>query len=183
MTRMPPSCLAVVTRRLAAAGIRVHSRHQADGRELIILNVPGGPCCLTLTGDGRAQWHYEPCTSPAALADIIIHILGAPRAVGTSPSAGTYRALPAKGAVGRYLQGRGLTVCLQVAEDLESFEATTDIEITSPARPWLGLVRLSDNGYLEWDCDYRAAFHGDPSRIIDVITPVLRARAPGPLAC
>ena len=77
--------------------------------------------------------------------------------------------------MGRCLQDRGLTVTLKVREDLESFEATTDIEVNSPARPWLGTVRLSDNGHIEWDCDYRAAFHGDPGALIDVIAPVIRA--------
>lgn len=91
------------------------------------------------------------------------------------PGADGNRAFPLKGAVGRAVQDRGLTVTLKVSEDLESFEATTDIEITSPARPWLGTVRLSDNGHIEWDCDYRAAFHGDPGTMIDVIAPILRA--------
>ena len=77
--------------------------------------------------------------------------------------------------MGRCLQDRGLTVTLQVDEDLESFEATTDIEVTSPAQPWLGTVRLSDDGHLEWDCDYRAAFHGDIGTMIDLIAPILRA--------
>ena len=77
--------------------------------------------------------------------------------------------------MGRCLHDRGLTVALKVCEDLESFEATTDIEVTSPAQPWLGLVRLSDNGHIEWECDYRAAFHGDPGTLADVIIPVLRA--------
>jgi hypothetical protein len=29
--------------------------------------------------------------------------------------------------------------------------------------------------FLEWDCDYRTAFHGDPGALIDVIAPILRA--------
>ncbi len=36
-------------------------------------------------------------------------------------------------------------------------------------------MRLSDDGHLEWDCDCRAAFHGDPGALIDVIAPILRA--------
>ena len=111
----------------------------------------------------------------ATLTAIIVHILGAPQAADTAPDADAYRSFPLKGAVGRHVQDRGLTVALRVSEDLESFEATTDIEVTSPARPWLGTVRLSDNGHLEWDCDYRTAFHGDPGALIDVITPVIRA--------
>ena len=67
---------------------------------------------------------------------------------------------------------------MRICEDLESFEATSEIEITSPARPWLGAIRLADNGYLDWACDYRAAFHGDPGQLADVIAPILHA-SPG----
>jgi len=173
----------VITRRLAAAGLTVHSAQQQDRHELIIGNVPGARSCLTLTGTGWARWHYEPgtgpATAPATLTAIIEHILGAPHATEAIPGVDAYRAFPLKGTVGRCLQDRGLTVTLRVSEDLESFEATTDIEVTSPARPWLGTVRLSDNGHLEWDCDYRAAFHGDPGALIDVIIPILRGVQPG----
>jgi hypothetical protein len=74
------------------------------------------------------------------------------------------------------LQDRGLTVVLRVSEDLESFEATTDIEVTSPARPQRGTVTLSDDAALDWCCDWRAAFPGNPAALIDTITPVLRPR-------
>jgi len=165
--------------RLAAAGLAVHATQQQDQHELIILKIAAARSCLTLTGYIHSQWHYEPATGPATgpttLTAIITHILGAPHAADSSPGAGAYRAFPLKGIVGRCLQDRGLTVTLQVSEDLESFEATTDIEATSPARPWLGTVRLSDDGHLEWDCDYRTAFHGDAGTMIDVITPILRA--------
>ena len=150
----------VITRRLAASAAGVHGRGRGDHCELVILNVPGARSCLTLTGTGWAQWHYEPATGPATdpatLTAIIEHILGAPRAAGCAPGPAAYQAFPLKGAIGRSVQDRGLTVALRVSEDLESFEATTDIEVTSPARPWPGLVRLSDNGHIEWDCDYRA---------------------------
>jgi hypothetical protein len=169
----------VITRRLAAFGLGAHATHWRDRCELIILNAPGARSCLTVTGTGCAQWHYEPATGPATdpatLTGIIEHILGAPHAAEHTPGLDGYLAFPLKGAVGRTVQDRGLTVKLRVSEDLESFEATTDIEITSPAQPWLGLIRLSDNGHLEWDCDYRAAFHGDPGALIDVIIPILRA--------
>ncbi len=183
----PPSAAAgprtepaqMITRRLAAAGLAVHATQQQDQHQLIILNIPDALSCLTLTGDTYSQWHYEPgtgpATDPAALTAIITHILKAPHAAGTTPDADPYRAFPLKGAVGRHIQDRGLTVTLRVSEDLESFEATTDIEVTSPARPWLGTVRLSDNGHIEWDCDYRTAFHGDPGALIDTVAPILRA--------
>ena len=175
----PAEPAPAITRRLTAAGLTVHATQQHGRHQLIILDITPARCCLTLTGDGYSQWHYEPAagaaTSAASLTAIITHILGAPHAAGTTPDADPCRAFPLKGIVGRCLQDRGLTVALKVCEDPESFEATTDIEVTSPARPWLGTVRLSDNGHIEWDCDARAAFHGDPGALIDVIAPVIRA--------
>ena len=172
------------TQRLAAGGFGARSSRWRDRHELIILNVPGGRSSLTITGDGHAHWYYEPRASPpsaAVLAAVIVHILGAPHGADATPGAAAYRAFPLKGAVGRYLQDRGLTVALRISEDLESFEATTAIEVTSPARPWLGAVQLTDDGHLDWECDYRAAFHGHPSQIADVITPILRASTGAPL--
>jgi hypothetical protein len=124
--------------------------------------------------------HTEPCyepvagpsSAPAALTEIIAYLFSAS---GRTTSLAAYRALPLKGQVGRSLQDRGLSVALRVSEDLESFEATTDIDITSPARPWLGTIRLSDDAALDWHCDWRAAFQGNPAAFIDVITPILRA--------
>ena len=75
-----------------AAGRRRAGRartQQQDQHELIILNIPAARSCLTLTGDGYSQWHYEPGTGPATdaatLTAIITHILKAPHAAGTTP--------------------------------------------------------------------------------------------------
>jgi hypothetical protein len=191
MTQAPSSALSVyaapgsgtepaqiLIQRLAGAGFGVHGARWQDRHELTILNVTAARSCLTLTDSGRARWHYEPAAGPAAcaatLAAIIAHILGAPHTGASIPGLAAYRAFPLKGAVGRCLQDRGLTVTLHVCEDWESFEATTDIEVTSPAQPWLGAVRLADDGHLDWQCDYRAAFHGNPAHLADVITPILR---------
>jgi hypothetical protein len=84
--------------------------------------------------------------------------------------------MPLKGQVGRTLQDQGLTVTLRTSEDLESFEATTDIDITSPARPQLGTITVSDDAALDWHLNWRAAFHGNPAALIDTITPILRHR-------
>jgi len=169
----------MLARRLAAAGFGVHGTRWRDRHELILLNVTAARSCLTVTDGGCARWHYGPATRPgtdaATLTAIIVRILGAPRTVGTTSSVTGYRAFPLKGAVGRCLQDRGLTVALRISEDLESFEATTAIEVTSPARPWLGAVQLADDGHLDWDCDYRAAFHGDVAALADVIAAILHA--------
>lgn len=151
----------------------------AQSHHLCVVITSRSRSGFTLTDSGWARWGYEPAAGPGAgaatLAAIIVHILGAPHTADSTPGADAYRAFPVKGAAGRCLQDRGLTVTLQVSEDWESFEATTEIEVTSPARPWLGAVRLADDGHLDWGCDYRAAFHGDPGHLADVIGPILRA--------
>jgi hypothetical protein len=156
-------------------GVEVCSHR--DPCELTILRAASGKSLVALEASGQARWYYEPAAgpsaSPAALTAIITHLLGA--SPGLVPLE-AYRALPLKGQVGRSLQDQGLTVALRVSEDLDSFEATTDIDVTSPARPWLGTVTLSDDAALDWRLDCQAAFRGNPAALIDVITPVPRHR-------
>ena len=158
-------------------GMGVQVSRRRDTCELTILGMAGGKSFVALGAGGQARWYYEPAAGPAAgpaaLAALIARLLEAPHGP-ASPA--PCRALPFKGQVGRSLQDRGLTVVLRVSEDLESFEATTDIEVTSPARPWLGTVTLSDDAALDWRCDLRAAFRDNPAALIDTITPVLRHR-------
>jgi hypothetical protein len=165
----------LLARRLAVAGLGVQVSRRRDTCELTILRMPAGKSLVALGTRGQARWYYEPApgpsAAPAALASIIAHLLGAPHGT-TSPVA--YHALPLKGQVGRSLQDRGLTVTLRVSEDLDSFEATTDIEVTSPTRPSLGTVTLSDDAAVDWRCNWQAAFQGNPAALIDVITPILR---------
>jgi hypothetical protein len=167
----------VLARRLAAAGMGVQVSPKQHSCELTIVGVSTGKSLLAVDASGQARWYYEPAagplTSPATLTAIITYLLGAPSG---AASLGAYRALPLKGQVGRSLQDQGLTVTLKVSEDLESFEATTDIEVTSCARPWLGTVGLSDDAALDWHLNWRAAFGGNPAALIDTITPVLRHR-------
>jgi hypothetical protein len=172
----------LLARRLAAAGLGVQVSDRAGTCELAIVGVARGKALVALEPSGQARWYYEPAgpaASPATLTAIIAYLLNAP----SPASLAAYRALPLKGQVGRALQDQGLTVTLRVSEDLESFEATTDIEVTSPAHPHLGTVRLSDDAAVDWCLDGRAAFPGNPAALIDVITPILRAshteRLPG----
>jgi hypothetical protein len=165
-----------LARRLAAVGLGVEVSRRRDTCQFTILGVSCGKSFVTLENSGQARWYYEPApgpsSTPAALTEIIAYLFSAP---GRTTSLPVYRALPLKGQVGRSLQDEGLTVTLRVSEDWESFETTTDIDITSPTRPWLGTITLSDDAVLDWHCDLRAAFRGNPATLIDVITPILRA--------
>jgi hypothetical protein len=164
-------------RQLAAAGLHVEVSRRPGTCELTIAGTPAGKSLMALDTSGQARWYYEPATgtatSPATLAAIITHLLGEPPA---PPIPVAYRALPVKGQVGRLLQDQGLTVTLRVSEDWDSFEATTDIDITSPTRPQLGTITLSDDAALDWRCNWRAAFGGDPATLTGLIIPILRPR-------
>jgi hypothetical protein len=48
--------------------------------------------------------------------------------------------------------------------------------VTSPDRPGLGTITVSDDGVLDWSSHLPAAFGGDPVTFIDVIAPILRGR-------
>jgi hypothetical protein len=167
----------LLARRLAGTGLGVQVSRRRDTCEFTILGADSGKSFVALDTGGQARWYYEPAAgpaaSPAALTAIIGHLLSAPHG---PASLAAYRAFPLKGQVGRSLQDRGLTVALRVSEDLDSFEATTSIDITSPTRPWLGTVTLSDDAALDWHLDLRAAFQGNPATLIDVLTPILRHR-------
>jgi hypothetical protein len=165
----------VLALRLAAAGLGAQVSRHEGACELTIVGVATGKSFVALDTSGQARWYYEPAagplTSPAHLASIIAYLLQVPQGT-ASPAA--YHALPMKGQVGRSLQDQGLTVILRVSEDLESFEATTDIDITSPDRPCLGTITVSDDATLDWHLNWRAAFHDSPAVLIDTITPILR---------
>jgi hypothetical protein len=175
----PPSDAAtrVLARQLAIAGLRVEASYRRDTCELTIAGALTGKSLMTLDAGGQARWYYEPATGPttrpATLTAIITHLLGASPA---PPTPAGYRALPVKGQVGRSLQDHGLTVVLRVSEDWESFEATTDIDITSPTHPQLGTITLSDDAALDWRCNWQAAFGGNPATLTGLIIPILRPR-------
>jgi hypothetical protein len=167
----------VLALRLAAAGLGAQVSRHEGACELTIVGAATGKSFVAMAANGQARWYYEPAagplTSPAVLASIIAYLLQVPQGT-ASPAA--YRALPLKGQVGRTVQDQGLTVALRVSEDLESFEATTDIDVTSPARPQLGTITVSDDAALDWHLNWQAAFRGNPAALIDLITPVLRHR-------
>ena len=58
-----------------------------------------------------------------------------------------------KGAVGITAIQYGLCVTLNVLdEDTELFETYAEIQITNPAQPGRGVVRVTDDGALYWHC-------------------------------
>jgi hypothetical protein len=173
----------LITDQLTAHGFGVQARHWGDVTNLTIVGVQQARSCLTVAGDGDLRWDYQPQpgphTSPATLAAITLHILGAAPAGHRPLDDGTYRAFPVKGAAGRLLQDHGLKVSLLTCEDTESFDVVAEIAVTNPHQPGRGRVRINDNADLAWGCPAGQAFDaGDAGAIVALIAPILR-RPPG----
>jgi hypothetical protein len=61
-----------------------------------------------------------------------------------------------KGAVGRALAERGMAVRLvTICHDEIDYDLYAEIEITDPASPARGHVRVTDHAVVRWECLYR----------------------------
>ncbi len=167
---------------LATEGFGTQTREWDELWDLTITGARRARSCLAIVEGGYLRWHYEPDsgprTSPAAIARLVLRLLGTAGA-GTGPGDrplddDTYRAFLLKGAVGRLLQDQGLKVELLSYEDLESFDVVAEIQVSDPHRPGRGRVRVTDQGFLEWECNAGEAFGSDAGAVVAVIAPVLR---------
>lgn len=143
-----------IARMLAVSGFGVDARDYGYGygQSLTILSAKDARSLLTIRPNGYARWEYEPCTGPAsssvAVTSLILYVLDATG--NRQQDGGDYRRFLLKGAVGRQLRDRGLNVSLRVDENLESLEVSAEIEVTNPARPARGIVRVNDLADIEW---------------------------------
>lgn len=172
----PAAKLVVDT--LAVEGFGTQTREWEELWDLTITGVRRARSCLTVADNGYLRWHYEPEsgpeTSPAGIAGLVLRLLGTSATGDRPPDDGTYRAFPLKGAAGRLLQDQGLKVELLSYDDLESFDVVAEIQVSDPARAGRGRVRVTDQGFLEWECHAGAAFGTDAGAVVAVIAPVLR---------
>jgi len=113
----------------------------------------------------------------------VLRILGA-GAVGTAviPAPGCRCVVSFKGAAGRILAGHGMNVTVRAYPDQEFFEVYSDIEVTNPARPERGTVRVADDGSLLWRCRARTVQGDeealDPAQIACIIAQALTRTGP-----
>jgi hypothetical protein len=109
--------------------------------------------------NGRLFSYYFPAagadTDPAELCGMVLRILG----VDAGESAGQYaylhRGATLKGAVAREVQARGLDADLAVYEDDVFYDMVAEVILANPAKPECGAVRVTDDGTILWECDYR----------------------------
>jgi hypothetical protein len=156
--RAAVQALHIVADGLTAHGFDTRSPTWEQSQRLDISNVRGALCALSLTGSGEATWEYRPChgtcTDPAHITAIVLRILAGDAASGGAPPAPS-GGLTLKGAVGRALAERGMTVCLTVIhQDDTNYDLYAEIDVASPADPGRGHVRVADDGTIRWHCTY-----------------------------
>lgn len=163
-----------VADRLQSKGLDLRFPNYEEGRCLSIANAKGARSDITVEDCGYVLWEYWPLsqakTNPADIAAVALGVLGG-NITGPGPSANPKVAL--KGAVGRELEDRRMSVTLAVYEDEKMFEVMAEIMAVNPNLPELGRVFVTDEGSITWE------YHNDGPRaecalaVADTIVPIL----------
>ena len=154
----PGELMRLVADGLTGEGLAVELPDCAGGRRLGICGQHGR-CALSVDDTGNVEWECRPAKGAAAdpheVADLVAVLLTG--RAGDRPHQADGRkwsGLTLKGAVGRELQARGLTVALEVCPDELCFEAVTELVVTDPEADANGEVFVSDDGGVAWYRDY-----------------------------
>jgi len=165
----PGTVISTVADRLADHGLDVRSTERGS-HYLKITHVPGVLCDVVICEGGSAEWEYRLSrgryADPAVITSLVLNILGASptRPQATLPQRHPNRTLMS--VAGRALTDRGMQVCLQVYTDDFFFEVQSEIEVTNPAQPSRGAVRIADDNSIRWECSFT-----DPAADADGIDP------------
>jgi len=148
--------LLAIADELTATGYGTHSPIWDGSAYLKITNARGALCDLTITTSGSLTWDYRSRdgshVEPDQITGIVLDILspGTSRP-GAAPT--LYPATSLKGAVGQALAAHGLRVTLKLLDqDHDLYETYAEIQVTNPADPARGTVRVTDDGDLTWHC-------------------------------
>jgi hypothetical protein len=151
-------CLHAVAGELTARGFVVSGLVRGNACQCEITGIGGAQCEMDLMGTGALVWEYIPL--PGALTpEEAVRMVLALHGVISLPSGGVpaarYPGVALKGAVGRALAACGMAVRLVVVHrDDVNYEIYADVEVTSPAEPSRGNVRVSDEGEIRWECSF-----------------------------
>jgi hypothetical protein len=166
--------MCAVAEKLGDRGIEVGWPKYGDSRRLTIANARGARSDITAEDCGFVTWDYWPHTGPATdpddLAAIVRDVLGAPAATRGPATRGT---LPLKGAAGRILRANGLKVTLAAYQDDVALDVITEIVVTNPAIPSCGLVRVTDDACVTWECHHDAPPAECALAVADTVVPIL----------
>jgi len=171
------AALLAIADDLTTAGFSARSPAWNGSAYLAITNARGALCDLTITATGTLTWdyrsHHGSHVEPGQITGIVLNLLSP----GTGQPAAAPPPCPAaslKGTVGQALAARGLRVTLNLLDqDHERYETYAEIQITNPASPARGTVRVTDDGDLTWSCTTRQAGGITPADIAATLTRAL----------
>jgi hypothetical protein len=163
-----------VAKNLHDFGFGIRLPQDNDSRRLVIVNARNARSEITVDDDGYVTWDYWPwtraATAPADLAGVALSVLG-PAPTGARPIVGG--GLTLKGWVGRALRELGLHVTMAVYEDDDAFDVTAEVVATNPDAPFCGLVRVTDEARITWQCPLQGPTTECALAVTDTIVPVL----------
>jgi len=174
----PGAAMRAVAARLAAHGFDVRGPAWAEGRCLMVTNLVGATCDVTVEDDGLVTWEYARGASegadPDRFAGLVMRLLTGDNA-GHRRGSATRHNLTAglQSIVGRELKAKGLDVGLDIYADHASFEVIAEIVVTNPAQPGRGRVRIGGEPGMEWESGYSGRALSDPLAIADTIITVV----------
>jgi len=172
------AALLAIADELTATGYSAQSPIWDGSAYLKITNAKGALCDLTITSNGTLTWdyrtHHGKHIHPDQITGIVLDLLspGTSRPPGAAPT--RHAATSLKSAAGQALAARGLRVTLQLLDqDHDLYEIYAVIQVTNPADPARGTVRVTDDGDLTWHCTTRQAGGITPADIAATLTRAL----------
>jgi hypothetical protein len=151
-------CLHAVAGELTACGFVVTGLAGGDTCQCEITGIAGAYCEMDLMGTGALVWEYIPragALTPGEAVRLVLALLGATGPASGGMPAARYPGVAFKGAVGRALAACGMAARLVVVHlDHRNYEIDADVEVTNPAQPARGNVRVSDEGEIRWECAF-----------------------------
>ena len=152
--------MRLVAAGLSEAGFKAWLPDHPDER-CIVITWRHAQCLLTVTDWGQVEWEYRPWNTVApdprwlaSLAAVLLtgHAQAPPRRAGEQ----SHESLSARALAGLDLRSRGLNVALDVVTDTECLEVYAEIIVTVPGSTDAAEVRITDDGTVTWQRDYRA---------------------------
>jgi hypothetical protein len=173
----PGKPMRMMANMLAGRGLEVRSLDDDESRRLIVIDARHVRCKIDVEDDQSIVWEYDPPeggdTEPAELSAMALRLLDAHKTLPeTEPGLHPRAGVSLKGAVRHDIRAHGLKASLAVYEDEEAYDVITEVVLVNPAKPERGLVRVTDDGFICWECDYGEMTDG-ATAIVDTTADAL----------
>jgi hypothetical protein len=133
-------------------------------------------CELQVGFSGNVVWEYLPSKDAhigsADISRMVLRLLGAHTIIPGEPHTKPHPQATPKGAVAHEMKARGLGVEINVLIDNIVYTVDALIEVTNPAKRERGVVSVTDDGAIYWECEFEELTE-HATEIADTIADVL----------